>query len=352
MANLGYLQLTRNCVQRCRFCSNPPTGVELTEPQMRGLIDELVDLGYDGVILTGGEPSYSPLLFPALKYATEKGLYNRMITNGQRLAEPDFFQKCVDAGLSHIHVSLHSCRREVHDYITRYPGAYDVLVRCLELVPKMGITCDINTVINTYNADHLHETVQWLCERFPFIRHFVWNNMDPDGNRAEDNPDCIAFHHEFQVSLELAMDYLSRTGRTFRAERVPLCFMRRYAHCSTETRKIVKEEERCIQFLDNKGFVHQLEFLHGKGDACNACRWDGICAGMFSMARTFDERELSPIFEDPLPVIRAVLGEEPTPALLERIEARKGRRSTTEQPDEETRGAYRMLPLFRSAVRE
>jgi len=40
MANLGYLQLTRDCVQACRFCSNPPTGEDLTETQMRAAIDE------------------------------------------------------------------------------------------------------------------------------------------------------------------------------------------------------------------------------------------------------------------------------------------------------------------------
>ncbi len=345
MANLGYLQLTRNCLQRCRFCSNPPTGVDLTVEEMRGLIDELVDMGYDGVILTGGEPTLSPLLFPALQYATEKGLYNRMITNGQRLADKAFFQDCVDAGLQHIHVSLHSYRPEVHDWITQYPRAWETLVTCLGHVPEVGITADINTVICAYNADHLHETVMWLCDRFPFIRHFVWNNMDPDGNRAEENPDCIPRHHEFQVSLELAMEYLHRTGRTFRAERVPLCYMRRFAWASTETRKIVKEEERCIRFLDGKGFVHQLEFLHGKGSACDACRWDPICAGMFSMAKTFDEREQSPIFEDPLPVIRAVLGRQPEPVLLARILDRKGRRSPTEQPSEEQRVLARQRAL-------
>jgi len=332
MANLGYLQLTRNCYQHCRFCSNPPTGVDLSEAEMRELIDGLADMDYDGVILTGGEPTLSPLLFPALKYAHERGLYSRMITNGQLLADKAFFQQCVDAGLSHIHVSLHSYRPEVHDFITAYPEAWSTLVSCLSHVPDMGITADINTVINTYNADHLHETVMWLCDRFPFIRHFVWNNMDPDGNRAEENPDCIPKHRDFQVSLELAMEYLSRTGRTFRAERVPLCYMRRFAHCSTETRKIVKEEERCIKFLDQKGFVHQLEFLHGKGTACDNCRWDSICAGMYSMAKTFDERELSPIFEDPDSVIRAVLGREPGADLLSRIATRKGKRSRTEQP--------------------
>jgi len=339
MANLGYLQLTRGCLQDCRFCSNPPSGVGLDLDGMRELIDGLADMGYDGIILTGGEPTLSPLLFDALEYATSRGLYNRMITNGQRLADPVFFQECVDAGLQHIHVSLHSYRREIHDYITRYPDAWRTLVECLGHVPDMGITCDINTVICTYNADHLHETVMWLCERFGYLRHFVWNNMDPDGNRAELNPDCIASHREFQVSLELAMEYLVSTGRTFRAERVPLCYMRRFASYSTETRKIIKEEERCIQFLDNKGFVRQLEFLHGKGRACDGCRFDPICAGMFSMAKTFDERELSPVFDDPLPVIREVLGGEPDPALVERILARKGRRSTTEQPPPEEREA-------------
>jgi MoaA/NifB/PqqE/SkfB family radical SAM enzyme len=345
MANLGYLQLTRNCLQRCRFCSNPPTGVDLSEAEMRALIDDLAELNYDGVILTGGEPTLSPLLFPALAYAREKGLYSRMITNGQRLADKVFFQECVDAGLSHIHVSLHSYRPEVHDFITQYPDAWRTLVTCLSHVPDLGLTADINTVINAYNSDHLHETVMWLCDRFPFIRHFVWNNMDPDGNRAEENPDCIPRHYEFQVSLELAMEYLTQTGRSFRAERVPLCYMRRFAHASTETRKIVKEEERCIKFLDSKGFVHQLEFLHGKGTACDTCRWDGICAGMYSMAKTFDERELSPIFADPTPVISRILGEAPDAALLAKLETRKGRRSQTEQPSVALRAERRARPF-------
>jgi hypothetical protein len=125
--------------------------------------------------------------------------------------------------------------------------------------------------------------------------------------------------------------------------------MRRFAFASTEARKIIKEEERCIRFLDQKGFVHQQEFLHGKGDACDACRWDPICAGLYSMARHFDERELSPIVEDPLPVIRAVLRREPEPELVARLLARRGMRSTTEQPDEAARAAALARPLPGSA---
>ena len=64
MANLGYLQLTRDCYQRCHFCSNPPTGVDLSEEEMRGLIDDLAEMDYDGVILTGGNPPSVPCCSP------------------------------------------------------------------------------------------------------------------------------------------------------------------------------------------------------------------------------------------------------------------------------------------------
>ena len=146
-------------------------------------------------------------------------------------------------------------------------------------------------------------------------------------------------------SLERAMEYLHATGRTFRAERVPLCYMPRFAWASTETRKIIKEEERCIRFLDDKGFVRQREFLHGKGEACDVCRFDGVCAGMFSMANSYDERELSPIFEDPQALIAKVLGHQPSPGLLERLNARRGRRSPTEQPSTEQRRRARLRVL-------
>jgi hypothetical protein len=126
--------------------------------------------------------------------------------------------------------------------------------------------------------------------------------------------------------------------------------MRRHPWTSTETRKIIKEEERSIRFLDDKGLVRQAEFLHGKGEACDVCSWDPICAGMFSLANKYDERELSPIFEDPLPVIERVLGRAPSEELVERILARRGRRSASEQPSETERAAaLELSPRGRSA---
>jgi MoaA/NifB/PqqE/SkfB family radical SAM enzyme len=333
LANLGYLQLTRECHQQCRFCSNPPSGVGLTEEEMRFHVDDLVARKYDGVILTGGEPSIAPLIQPAIAYARERGLFVRMITNGQRTADPAFLAGLVSVGLTHLHLSLHSCHAVVHDWLTQTPGSFDNIAASLGNVAEAGITADINTVINAANSDHLHETVRWVCERFPHVRHFVWNNMDPNLNRAERNPDVIPRLREFEASLEQGMRYLASTGRTFRAERVPLCAMLAFAESSTETRKIVKEEERCIRFLDRKGFVLQRQFLHGKAPACDACDLDPVCAGLYSMGYHYDPAELAPMRGDPVAIMRRVLRREPEPELVARVMARRGLRSD-EQPDD------------------
>jgi hypothetical protein len=66
---------------------------------------------------------------------------------------------------------------------------------------------------------------------------------------------------------------------------------------------------------------------------------------MFSMAKTYDERELSPIFDDPNPVIAKVLGRDPSPELLSRLHARRGRHSKTEQPSIERRQQAMERPL-------
>jgi len=338
MANLGYLQLTRDCRQHCKFCSNPPSGVDLTEEELRFHVDDLVARAYDGIILTGGEPTIAPLLLEAVAYARGRGLHVRMISNGQRLADRGYFRELVEAGLVHVHLSLHSSRPHVHDFLTQTPGAWAMLDQALRHVASfqdegLQITTDINTVINAYNSDHLDETVRAVVREHPHVRHFVWNNMDPNMNRAEKNPDVIPRLAEFEVSLARAMEFLHASGRSFRAERVPLCVMPAFAWASTETRKIVKEEERCIRFLDRKGFVLQRQFLHGKSAACDACALDPVCAGLYSMGYHYDAAELFPVPGDPVEVIRAVLRREPEPELVARVLARRGMRSD-EQPDD------------------
>ena len=311
MANLGYMQVVRHCNQYCRFCSNPATGWMLDLPTAQRQIDDFVERGYFGIILTGGEPSLSELIPEISRYATGRGLHVRMITNGSRIAREGVAASYVEAGLRHFHVSIHSCREELEDWLTGVKGSFALAMQALEQLGRAGAEVNINTVINRFNADHLDENVRHFVARFPFIRHFVWNNLDPSMGRAETNRDTAHRLADFELSLARDMRFLHRTGRTFRVERVPLCYMTEFADCSTETRKIVKGEERIVHFLDDKGTVRQTDFRHPKAEVCAHCSLDEICGGLFELGDHYDLGELHPVFVDKEEIVRKIRASEP-----------------------------------------
>ena len=306
MANLGYMQVVRGCNQYCRFCSNPASGYMLDLPTAQRQIDDFAERGYYGVILTGGEPSLSDLIPDITAYAVQAGLHVRMITNGSRLAKPGIAERYAEAGLSHYHVSIHTGREALEDFLTGVKGSFRAAMAALDALGRVGATVNINTVINKYNADHLDETVRLLVGRAPVISHFVWNNLDPSMGRADTNRDTAPRLADFELSLARAMRWLDKSGRTFRVERVPLCYMTEFAHCSTETPKIVKGEERTVHFLDDKGTVRQTDFTHPKADVCQQCSLDSICGGLFELGDHYDLGELHPVFVDRDAIVRKI----------------------------------------------
>ena len=312
MANLGYLQLTRECNQRCRFCSNPPSGLETTAAEACGHVDDLVARRYDGVVLTGGEPTLVPWLPEVVRHAAARGLAVRLITNGQRLGEGGLLAELVAAGLRHVHVSLYSHDPAVHDALTCNPGSHGRAVAALgRLGAEPRVTADVNCVINHYNAGSLDAFVRFVCDRFPRVRHVVFNNLDARMNRVAENPETVPTLPEMELSLARALRLAAERGRTFRVERVPLCYMAEWAHCSTETRKLVKDEERIVRFLDRKGLVQQrrTDFVHQKAPVCAVCRLGAICAGLDGLGER-DGAALYPLFLDPEAVARRVRGED------------------------------------------
>jgi MoaA/NifB/PqqE/SkfB family radical SAM enzyme len=308
MANLGYVQLTRDCNQLCRFCSNPPSGHELDLARACALVDDLRARGFDGVILTGGEPTLVPWLPDVVRHAAQGGLSPRIITNGQRLADGPLLDALVAAGLRHAHASLYSHDPAVHDGLTRAPGSHGRAVRAVERMGERGLSVDVNCVINRYNAGALDAFARFVTERFPFVRHLVFNNLDARMNRVAENPDTVPRLADLELSLARALRFLERRGLTFRVERVPLCYMAEWAHCSTETRKLVKDEERVVHFLDRKGTVRQkgAAFLHGKPETCRPCTLSPICAGLDGLGEAYDGAELYPVFVDPAEVAARV----------------------------------------------
>ncbi|MCE9575292.1 MAG: radical SAM protein [Deltaproteobacteria bacterium] len=315
MANLGYIQVVRHCNHFCGFCSNPATPYTHDLASMQPLVDDFVARGYFGVILTGGEPTLHPELPAIARYARDRGLHVRLITNGTRLADPAFARELAQAGVQLAHVSIYSVVAAVEAELRGVDGTLERARAALDAAHAAGIEVNVNTVINRRNADHLDHTVRVLTRDHPQVRHFVWNNLDPSMGRAEVNQARFTPRlADFELSLERAMRHLHRTGRTFRVEKVPLCYMGSFPEASTETRKIVKSEERIVHFLDAKQTVRQTAWDHVYADGCRACTLRDICGGLFDRGQAYDPAELAPQFVDRDAIVKKIIEDPGDPA--------------------------------------
>jgi MoaA/NifB/PqqE/SkfB family radical SAM enzyme len=89
-----------------------------------------------------------------------------------------------------------------------------------------GIRVQINTVINHYNETHLDKTIEFLTKLFPPISHFVWNNLDPEMMRKTDTArSTLPNFDRFKPSLNAALALLESQNKTFRVEKMPLCYI-------------------------------------------------------------------------------------------------------------------------------
>ncbi len=315
MANIGYIQAVRHCNHFCGFCSNPPTPFFHTLETMKALVDDFVRRRYYGVILTGGEPTLHPELPAVIGYARNSGLHVRLITNGIRLADRAYAQELADAGLHIAHVTIYSTRPDVEEAMRGVPDTLEPAFAAVSNANAAGIVVNSNCVITKLNADHLDETIQDWIANHPYVPHFVWNNLDVAIGRAQSNRDT--FLHKLadcEASLGRAMKLLDDSGRTFRVEKVPPCFMGEYAWASTETRKLIKGEERLVHFLDSQQSVRQTLWDDVYGEVCQDCSLREICPGVYSQGNGYSTDELKAVEIDPMTIVQKVISDDSDPS--------------------------------------
>jgi len=155
------------CNSRCVFCldSDTPRNVFLPVDEIRRELDRGLDeLGADKVIISGGEATLHPAFPELVRYAKERG-YDRVqtVTNGYRLADKEFFDACLDAGLGEITFSIHGHNAALHDRLTGTPGAFKRIVKGMVRALRDGRPIvNVDVVINKQNVAVLDRIVE-LC---------------------------------------------------------------------------------------------------------------------------------------------------------------------------------------------
>lgn len=133
----GVLVLTYSCNLKCSFCYagvevfDKPKSMSLAEAK-RG-IDFMAMIGISTYTLLGGEPTVYGHLEDVVRYSAEKGIGPWIVTNGARMADEDYAERIVNAGLKGGCISIHGHTAAEHDAGTQIPGSFDKAMAAVRL---------------------------------------------------------------------------------------------------------------------------------------------------------------------------------------------------------------------------
>jgi molybdenum cofactor biosynthesis protein A len=182
------ISLSERCNLRCQYCM-PEDGVNLQPESYLLSNDEIMKLatwftqqGITKIRLTGGEPLLRKDLLPLIQNLNTLGVEQiGMTTNGVTLSKQ--LDELVDAGLTHVNLSLDSLDADKFSKLTRRPAAYfdrvmQALEDCARVLPHRT---KINCVVMPENLNELPAFAE-LTREMPvdvrFIEYMPFNAND------------------------------------------------------------------------------------------------------------------------------------------------------------------------------
>lgn len=158
--------ITARCNQNCKYCHRFLNIMDLTYNENLNILNNLEKSGVTSITWTGGEALLLNGIDDLLKISYNKGIKNKIITNGKILTKEridkiykylDSITLSIDSISNDINDSLGRGRnhfkeiKEILDYIKE--KEYDVKVRINSVVCKNNINSigDLTTFLNNYN---------------------------------------------------------------------------------------------------------------------------------------------------------------------------------------------------------
>ncbi|MBI5299465.1 MAG: radical SAM protein [Deltaproteobacteria bacterium] len=169
----GQWELTCRCNLHCVMCYtdpfNQPARIqqELSTTEILRVLGEIAKEGCLNLVLTGGEPLARPDFFEIYEAAHRKGIFLTVFTNGTLITEKTA-DRFAQFPPERIEISLHGMSRPIFEKVTTGKGSFDYCLKAIDLLVKRKIPLTLKTTAMTLNeteilavkkyADHLKMT--------------------------------------------------------------------------------------------------------------------------------------------------------------------------------------------------
>lgn len=270
-----HIKVSRLCNNNCIFClDDRAKRTDISEKEVEAQLDEGKALG--DMLFTCGEPTLHPKLPFFISMAHGAGYRSiGLVTNGRRLAYPDYCDKLIELGLSEVTISIHGHRAATHDALTRTKGSFDQTMAGLRNVSRGKKTGRVrlitSTVVTARSMQHIGEILKALAAFN--VDTMVLNIVEPSGEALRHFDRVTPSYADMARCIDEAIAGFPEKSK-ITVEGIPLCF--------------------CTGFLKNCGVREEIHLQEGaafkalpvdrnhiKIDACKSCRLTHLCPGIF-----------------------------------------------------------------------
>lgn len=179
---------------------------------------------WKGLILTGSEITLRQDLPQLAQRARAAGFAHvRIQTHGMHLAQPEYCEKLVEAGIDEYFISVAGPDASSHDAITTVPGSFDKTLRGLESLDRYeGVTTITNSVVTSRSFFLLPSIVDRLAHLRNLAQMEFWVYWPMS---EADDKDLIADHAAVAPYLRAAIARARALGRGVEVKNFPQCLL-------------------------------------------------------------------------------------------------------------------------------
>ena len=189
-------------------------------PQLIRQVELMKEEGFVAFDITGGEPTLHPGIVDIIQRSTDVGLASRIITLGQHLGHKQLLDRLLDAGLTDVRFSYHSCDANLFKKMTG--GDHAKIHAAMQILDDKNFQYTTNTTITRANFKTLPDMAQKLKNHNIYYANFI-HMMGVYGWAKEADVELRAKYGDVAPYLREAVDILEDAGIAVGVRYAPMC---------------------------------------------------------------------------------------------------------------------------------